>query len=53
MQGLDLVQTIHLMVVGMKMAPISSQGVVLLERIWTCGLVGVGMSLLEEMSHWG
>jgi hypothetical protein len=32
----------------MKMASTLGSG-----TIWTCGLVGVGVVLLEEVYHWG
>ena len=35
-------------VVGIKMAPIVPQG-----TIRSCGIVGVGMALLEEVCPWG
>jgi hypothetical protein len=37
----------------MKMAPIGSQRVALLEKIRTCGLVRVGVIFLEEVCHLG
>jgi hypothetical protein len=33
----------------MEMATIDSQGVALFDMVRRCGLVGVGMALLEEM----
>lgn len=44
------------MVVGMRMTPIGSSEVELFERIKMirrCGIVGVGVGLLEEVYHWG
>lgn len=36
------------MMVWMKMVPVGSQGVALLERISISGLSGIGVALLEE-----